>query len=202
MARLSNLTHEGFADNWSDKPFILTDYIQSWPVYKDWTISKIHKAYPNIEFRAEAVDWTFSDYHSYMRNNTDESPLYLFDRKFAESMNIKVGHGDGHAYWAPECFGEDLFTLLGSERPAHRWLSKCPAISPVVLVVVSRCVFLTGMQLLGRSAVGRPSTKTRTEPMLGMQSSRAQSIGSCSRRVCLNRRASMCRGTAARSLAP
>ncbi|RBQ87253.1 hypothetical protein VDGD_04287 [Verticillium dahliae] len=57
-----------------------------------------------------------------MKNTTDESPLYLFDKKFAEKMHIKVGREEGAAYWKPECFGPDLFELLGDERPAHRWL--------------------------------------------------------------------------------
>jgi hypothetical protein len=61
-------------------------------------------------------------YCSYMRDNKDESPLYLFDRKFAEKMGITVGHEVGAAYWKPDCFGPDLFEVLGSERPAHRWL--------------------------------------------------------------------------------
>ncbi|KAH8194457.1 hypothetical protein TruAng_011380 [Truncatella angustata] len=122
IVRLSSLSREEFADQWSGKPFILTDYITSWPVYKDWTIEKLKKAYSTVEFRAEAVDWPFSAYNTYMCNNHDESPLYLFDRKFAEKMNIKVGRDDDCAYWAPECFGEDVFQLLGQERPAHRWL--------------------------------------------------------------------------------
>lgn len=57
-----------------------------------------------------------------MNKNKDESPLYLFDRKFAEKMGIKVGREPGAAYWRPECFGPDLFEVLGPERPAHRWL--------------------------------------------------------------------------------
>lgn len=57
-----------------------------------------------------------------MVNNEDESPLYLFDKGFAEKTNIEVGHGKDAVYWPPECFGPDLFELLGAERPAHRWL--------------------------------------------------------------------------------
>ncbi|RYO87754.1 hypothetical protein DL764_008829 [Monosporascus ibericus] len=37
-------------------------------------------------------------------------------------MNLQVGHSQDSAYWPPECFGPDLFELLGQERPAHRWL--------------------------------------------------------------------------------
>lgn len=58
-----------------------------------------------------------------MDNSSDESPLYLFDRAFVEKMNIKVGrqHADA-AYWIPDCFGDDLFAVLGDKRPDSRWL--------------------------------------------------------------------------------
>ena len=58
-----------------------------------------------------------------MNNNVDESPLYLFDSKFVEKMGIQVGRDARDAsYWTPECFGEDLFAVLGEERPDCRWL--------------------------------------------------------------------------------
>ncbi|KAH8675639.1 F-box domain-containing protein [Xylariales sp. PMI_506] len=122
IAKLSSLTHEEFAETWSNQPFILKDYIKSWPVCRDWNIAKLHESYPDVILRAEAVDWPFSVYHSYMCNSSDESPLYLFDRKFAEKMNLKIGHDQDCTYWSPDFFGEDLFTVLGEERPAHRWL--------------------------------------------------------------------------------
>ncbi|KAF1855349.1 hypothetical protein Lal_00012348 [Lupinus albus] len=37
-------------------------------------------------------------------------------------MGIRVGKKPGTAYWRPDCFGPDLFEVLGDERPAHRWL--------------------------------------------------------------------------------
>jgi hypothetical protein len=125
IPRLSGLSYREFTEQWSSKPFILTDCVQSWPVYKEWTIEKLNKSYTNVKFRAEAVDWPFSTYYEYMLNSRDESPLYLFDRKFAETMRIKVGPDESCAYWPPACFGEDVFQLLGQERPAHRWLSRC-----------------------------------------------------------------------------
>ncbi|KAI8301444.1 hypothetical protein K4K59_000995 [Colletotrichum sp. SAR11_240] len=122
IQRMETLTYEEFAHEWTEVPFILTSYIQTWPVCHEWTIDVILQKYKDVEFRAEAVDWPFWTYHEYMKNSNDESPLYLFDKKFAEKMGIKVGHEEGAAYWKPECFGPDLFELLGKERPAHRWL--------------------------------------------------------------------------------
>ncbi|KAI0140951.1 Clavaminate synthase-like protein [Hypoxylon sp. NC0597] len=122
IRRFERLNHDDFAQTWSSKPFILTNCIQRWPVYNDWNIQELKRRYSNVEFRAEAVDWTFSTYHEYMSNNEDESPLYLFDKGFAEKMKIQIGHNTDAVYWPPECFGPDLFELLGEERPAHRWL--------------------------------------------------------------------------------
>ncbi|KAL2161485.1 hypothetical protein VTH06DRAFT_8047 [Thermothelomyces fergusii] len=120
--RLQNMSYEEFAEKWSEKPFILTDCIRPWPVTESWTLEGLLSRYADVVFRAEAVDWTFATYYQYMRTTQDESPLYLFDRKFAEKMSLRVGKEDGAAYWKPECFGPDLFELLGAERPAHRWL--------------------------------------------------------------------------------
>ncbi|KAF4123550.1 JmjC domain, hydroxylase [Geosmithia morbida] len=127
IRRFDNLTYGEFADNWTREPFILSKCIQNWPVATEWTMDTLLRDYGDVPFRAEAVDWTFSTYCKYMRNNMDESPLYLFDRAFAEKMGLTVGRdaseeGKTAAYWRPECFGPDFFELLGQERPAHRWL--------------------------------------------------------------------------------
>ena len=120
--RLETLAYDDFARDWSDRPFVLTKCIQPWPVFSEWSIEHLRSRYSSTKFRAEAVDWPFSTYHDYMTNSDDESPLYLFDRDFADKMNIQVARSHDAAYWPPECFGPDLFELLGRERPAHRWL--------------------------------------------------------------------------------
>ncbi|KAK4145490.1 uncharacterized protein C8A04DRAFT_35759 [Dichotomopilus funicola] len=126
--RFEDLSFDEFAEKWSKKPFVLTKCIQPWPVTGSWTLGSLLSDYGDVVFRAEAVDWSFATYHQYMRDNQDESPLYLFDRRFAEKMSLKVGKEEpGAAYWKPECFGPDLFELLGAERPAHRWLIVGPA---------------------------------------------------------------------------
>lgn len=127
IKRFSDMTYDEFAESWSDRPFILTECVRSWPVCKQWSISSLLKTHPEVEFRAEAVDWPFATYCDYMLNQQDESPLYLFDKAFAEKMGIDIGEHEGAAYWKPSCFGLDLFELLGSERPAHRWLIIGPA---------------------------------------------------------------------------
>jgi len=122
ISRLPDLSYAEFSERWSNVPFILTKCIRSWPAYQTWSLDTLSKLYSDICFRAEAVDWTFGTYCQYMANNHDESPLYLFDKRFAEKMQLEIGRGEGAAYWKPDCFGPDLFDLLGEERPAHRWL--------------------------------------------------------------------------------
>jgi hypothetical protein len=116
------LSYPDFAERWTERPFILTRCIHSWPAYQKWNLEYLLDAFGNVDFRAEAVDWPFRTYMDYMRCNQDESPLYLFDRKFVEKMGISVGREVGSMYWNPECFGPDLFDILGQDRPAHRWL--------------------------------------------------------------------------------
>lgn len=78
--------------------------------------------YGDVQFRAESVDWPLKIYVDYMNNQQDESPLYLFDRAFVEKMGLKVGHKQGAHFWSPDCFGEDLFSVLDDQRPDSRWL--------------------------------------------------------------------------------
>lgn len=118
ISRLSDISATQFAQNWTNKPFILTEPARCWPISRNW--SSAFKTCENIEFRAEAVDWPLHTYLKYLNDTHDESPMYLFDHSFVEKMGIHVGK-DGQ-YWAPACFGDDLFDALGSQRPDSRWL--------------------------------------------------------------------------------
>lgn len=125
IARLPDLSPEEFHQNWTDTPFILTEPVKAWPAYKNWSIDALRSNYDDVVFRAEAVDWKLSTYVEYMKNNSDESPLYLFDRAFVSKMGLSVGplHEVPDAtYWTPPCFGEDFFSVLGDDRPDRQWL--------------------------------------------------------------------------------
>lgn len=122
IPRISSLSSAEFSTDWINKPFILTDTVKEWPVYSRWSEDNLLKEYRKLKFRAEAVDWPLEMYIDYMKNNQDESPLYLFDRSFVRTMNIGVGKDSTGEFWIPECFGEDFFTLLGEQRPDHQWL--------------------------------------------------------------------------------
>ena len=120
IPRLETLSREDFQSAWTEQPFILTDQVTEWPVYRSWSMEALLENYADVTFRAEAVDWHLETYAAYMDDTQDESPVYLFDSAFVEKMNIEVGEG-GH-YWPPPCFGEDLFALLGEHRPDCKWL--------------------------------------------------------------------------------
>ncbi|KAK2752389.1 hypothetical protein FQN55_007429 [Onygenales sp. PD_40] len=125
IPRLPDLTEAEFQQSWTNKPFILTEPVKTWPVYRDWSPDLLLKKYGNVLFRAEAVDWPLHTYIDYMNNNTDESPLYLFDRSFVEKMDLSSN--DPPAFQPPPCFGTDLFSHLGPHRPDNRWLIIGPA---------------------------------------------------------------------------
>lgn len=89
-------------------------------MFREWSAEAMLATYGHVKFRAEVVDWPLKTYFDYMNHNHDESPMYLFDHSFVEKMDIPVGT-DGQ-YWAPACFEEDLFDVLGCQRPDSRWL--------------------------------------------------------------------------------
>ncbi|KAJ5161200.1 hypothetical protein N7492_006592 [Penicillium capsulatum] len=125
IARFPDLPVEEFHKNWADRPFILTEPVKNWPVYKNWSVGTLLSQYGQEKFRAEAVDWPLRTYGDYMADNSDESPLYLFDRAFVSKMGLKVGapaETPDAAYWPPACFAEDLFSVLGEDRPDRQWL--------------------------------------------------------------------------------
>ncbi|TGO62931.1 hypothetical protein BCON_0016g00240 [Botryotinia convoluta] len=128
IPRLENLTPEEFTSTWSDKPFILTAPVREWPAYHSWDTEALLHQYSDIKFRAEAVDWSLKTYIQYMNHSADESPLYLFDRDFLSKMNLSAPKASSTPpYQIPSCFGEDLFQVLGPNRPDDKWLIIGPA---------------------------------------------------------------------------
>ncbi|KAK2748344.1 hypothetical protein FQN57_001002 [Myotisia sp. PD_48] len=126
IPRIPNLSCKEFDEAWVDKPFILTDPVKQWPSFKSWSLEHLLETYSKTLFRAEAVDWPFETYVNYMNDNSDESPLYLFDRSFVSKMNLS-NDSQAPVFVPPSCFGEDLFSVLGSKRPDKEWLIIGPA---------------------------------------------------------------------------
>lgn len=58
-----------------------------------------------------------STYLDYANNNTDEQPLYLFDKAcLGECAQLAAD------FSVPSVFGHDLMEVMGDSRPDYRWL--------------------------------------------------------------------------------
>lgn len=118
ILRVPDMTPVEFDSTYSRIPFILSSPVKSWPGYYEWTIASLVSKYGSVRFRAEGVEWKLGDYYSYMKDQNDESPLYLFDRAFVEKTDGEMENG----FTVPACFGKDYFEVLGDERPDRRWM--------------------------------------------------------------------------------
>lgn len=68
IPRLPDLTPEEFSADWTNKPFILTTPVKTWPIHGTWTTTSLLRSYSSTLFRAEAVDWPLATYIAYMRS--------------------------------------------------------------------------------------------------------------------------------------
>ncbi|MBA0691839.1 hypothetical protein Goari_009445, partial [Gossypium aridum] len=107
------------------KPVLLNGLADTWPARKSWTIDQLVPKYGDTTFKISSplkVSMTFKDYVSYMKQQHDEDPLYIFDDKFGESAP-----GLLKDYTVPQIFQEDFFDVLDKNRPSFRWLVIGPA---------------------------------------------------------------------------
>jgi hypothetical protein len=119
IERRSNLSMKEFLEEYAipGKPVILTDIVSHWPAYSKWTWEFFLNRSSTQEYRAEAVDMTFNNYYQYAIAAFEESPLYLFD-KFAIDNDPSLAND----FNVPEYFNQDLFSVLGDQRPDYRWI--------------------------------------------------------------------------------
>lgn len=133
------MTQEKFKTNFESArvPVVFTDIVWGWPAWGRWTPDNLAQRFPEQVFKcAQAsqknhrVKMTMPQYVkcvlcasffnpkiSYMRQQHDEKPFYIFDNSFAERIPELV-----QEYKIPKFMQKDLFSLLGSRRPDYRWL--------------------------------------------------------------------------------
>lgn len=114
-------------DDLGDEPLILTNLMDQWAALQEpgrWSLSSLAKRFPSVVFRAEAVLTKLSDYIPYHNDCThDESPLYIFDANFVEKTEASdPTNGLQQDFAVPHLFQDDLFSVLGEQRPNFRWL--------------------------------------------------------------------------------
>eukprot|EP01027_Heterolobosea_sp_BB2_P017534 GEZU01024822.1.p1 GENE.GEZU01024822.1~~GEZU01024822.1.p1 ORF type:complete len:316 (+),score=87.76 GEZU01024822.1:57-1004(+) len=117
---LEEFTREYFIPN---KPVILTDVMNDWPAMTEWTKEKMIAKYGDVEFFINSgVNMKLRDYWEYVSTVKEEMPMYLFDHDYGERCPSILDD-----YKVPIYFQDDLFSLMGDERPSYRWLLLGPA---------------------------------------------------------------------------
>ncbi|EAY81379.1 hypothetical protein OsI_36550 [Oryza sativa Indica Group] len=124
IERRRGMSVEQFVSEFEEpnRPVLLEGCLESWPALQKWTREHLLKVSAGKEFAVGAVSMTLDRYLQYADNVQEERPLYLFDAKFTEKVPEM-----GRDYEVPAYFREDLFGVLGEERPDHRWVIIGPA---------------------------------------------------------------------------
>lgn len=109
------------------QPCIITGVPQEegWKAPKEWTFDKLKRKYKNRPFKVGEDDDGYKVklkmkyFLKYLQNNSDDSPLYIFDGNYDEDSTSKDLLQD---YQKPSYFRDDLFSLVGEKkRPPYRW---------------------------------------------------------------------------------
>ena len=116
-------------------PLLIKGATKDWPALQKWNRAYLIKQSQGVQFRATSgaaplpAQFTIEDYAKYCDDVSEEAPLYLFDRTFADKCpELLLDYIDGLKQSCPffddqAKHGHDLFSLLGKEkRPDHRWI--------------------------------------------------------------------------------
>lgn len=113
-------------------PCVITGLTDNWKARENWTVKNLSRKYANAFFKCgegpgeKPVYLKFKYFAEYMRENEDDSPLYIFDPDFGTRKRSADMLNDYHV---PRFFEDDLFELLGThtKRPPYRWIVIGPA---------------------------------------------------------------------------
>ena len=137
IEKLAGLSVADFEERYLSvgRPVVLTDATKHWTALQ-WTPEKLIELYGNCRFRlnwgvyraelgrVKRVYITMRDFWHYVRQQHDVEPGYIFDGAFWRKDRVPgmVDEFDRTPY-----FREDLFSVLGENRPDFRWFLCGPA---------------------------------------------------------------------------
>ncbi|KAK6232376.1 hypothetical protein SCA6_002449 [Theobroma cacao] len=124
IIRRRGISVEDFVMNFEEpnKPVLLEGCMENWDALKKWDRDYLVNLCGDVQFAVGPVKMRLEDYYRYTDQVKEERPLYLFDPKFVEKIPTL-----GLEYEVPVYFREDLFSVLGKERPDYRWIIIGPA---------------------------------------------------------------------------
>lgn len=124
IPRRRGISVEEFILNFEEpnKPVMLEGCMDNWEAMNKWDKEYLVKTCGDVKFSVGPVEMSLQDYFRYSDQAREERLLYLFDPKFGEKVSVL-----GSEYQVPEYFKEDLFSVLGNERPDYRWVIIGPA---------------------------------------------------------------------------
>ena len=122
-------TKEQFAEEFERPkiPCIIKNEIDrdAWGDPETWSLLSVCREFGSVRMKCGEDDddctvrITLADFARYAEENTDDSPLYIFDVDFDERAATKR---IADTYTVPKYFkGEDLFDLAPRGRPPHKW---------------------------------------------------------------------------------
>eukprot|EP00040_Diaphanoeca_grandis_P026211 m.146578 g.146578 ORF g.146578 m.146578 type:complete len:405 (-) comp30485_c0_seq1:186-1400(-) len=111
-------------------PVMIEGAFDGYPALEKWTIPQLLADYGDQPFKVgedgdgKEVTIALKHYLHYAQDQRDDSPLYAFDGAFGDRKSESKLTDD---YKVPKYFRDDLFSLLGSERPPYKWFAIGPA---------------------------------------------------------------------------
>lgn len=122
-----DITPQWFYENVASKnePFIIEDCMEDWPAMQNWCIDALEERFRHVAFKVAKDDkgkklrTKFKYYADYVRNQQDDSPLYLFETNVDDNASIRPLVDD---FEVPDIFPHDWMSLVNSDaRPPFRW---------------------------------------------------------------------------------
>lgn len=124
IVRAKGISVEEFVSRFEEpnKPVLLEGCLENWAALDKWNRDHLIELCGNVQFSVGPVEMKLEEYFRYSDLAKEERPLYLFDPRFAQKVPQL-----GLDYKVPVYFCEDLFSVLGDERPDYRWIIIGPA---------------------------------------------------------------------------